>query len=127
MSFKLFIYYCALCGGWAAFLAWAVVYAVGGLDADPRTLFGGNPFLKTALIAGLLGLLGGGRRRRAGRLLNAVGFQRVLRVLVCMGVGFVGGMIGGLIGQVLTIVVRLPDADRLDARRRGHRRLHRRL
>ena len=27
MSFKLFIYYCALCGGWAAFLAWVALWA----------------------------------------------------------------------------------------------------
>jgi hypothetical protein len=24
MSFRLFIYYCALCGGWAAFFGWAM-------------------------------------------------------------------------------------------------------
>ena len=29
MSFKLFIYYCALCGGWAAFLAWGLVQWLG--------------------------------------------------------------------------------------------------
>ena len=44
MSFRLFIYYCALCGGWAAFLAWAVVQASGIRDVDRlvavvRTMF----------------------------------------------------------------------------------------
>ncbi len=37
MSFQHFIYYCALCGGWAAFLTWAVV----GLSSDTsRTAYG---------------------------------------------------------------------------------------
>lgn len=29
MSFKNFIYYCAICGGWAAFLAWGVTEMMG--------------------------------------------------------------------------------------------------
>ena len=29
MSFKAFIYYCALSGGWAAFVVWAIVQNLG--------------------------------------------------------------------------------------------------
>ena len=50
MSFRRFIYYCAVCGGWAAFLAWALVLA-GNVRAVER------PVLKTTLIAAVLGLL----------------------------------------------------------------------
>src|SRR4051795_10574794 len=35
MSFRIFIYYCALCGGWAAFLGWAV-----GLFLSPSAPLG---------------------------------------------------------------------------------------
>src|SRR5439155_17581454 len=35
MSFRIFIYYCALCGGWAAFLGWAI-----GLFLSPSTPLG---------------------------------------------------------------------------------------
>ena len=30
MSFKLFIYYCALCGGWAALVGWALGRSLSG-------------------------------------------------------------------------------------------------
>jgi len=94
MSFKLFIYYCALCGGWAAFVAWVLLWAVGVVRID-------SPFLKTPLIAGFLGLLVAAAVGALDAKLNAVGFQRFLRVGVCMGVGFAGGMFGGLIGEGL--------------------------
>jgi len=99
MSFKLFIYYCAVCGGWAAFLAWMIVCVLGGLETDPRTLFGSRPFLKTALIASVLGLLVAAGVGAVDALLNAVGSQRFVRVAVCAGVGFLAGLLGGLIGE----------------------------
>src|SRR5450755_3607386 len=101
MSFKLFIYYCALCGGWAAFLAWAFAWGLGGTSTDPRTLFGSSAFLKTILIASLLGLLVAAAIGALDAMLNAVGFQRVLRVGVCMSVGIIGGAFGGLVGEGL--------------------------
>ena len=94
MSFKLFIYYCALCGGWAAFLAWVALWAAGVVRID-------SPFLKTPLIAGFLGLLVAAAVGALDAMLNAVGFQRVLRVAVCATVGFVGAMFGGLVGEGL--------------------------
>ena len=94
MSFKLFIYYCALCGGWAAFVAWLLLLAVGVIGID-------NPFLKTPLIAGFLGLMVAAAVGALDAMLNAVGFQRFLRVGVCMAVGFVGGLVGGLVGEGL--------------------------
>jgi hypothetical protein len=93
MSFKAFIYYCMICGGWAAFLAWVAVWAAGVVR------IGNNDFLKASLIAACLGLLVAAGVGAVDAKLNAVGLQRVLRVVVCMGVGFVGGAIGGLIGE----------------------------
>jgi hypothetical protein len=94
MSFKLFIYYCAICGGWAAFLTWAVVQAAGVLAVE-------NVYLEAALIAALLGLLVAGAVGGVDALQNAVGVPRVVRVLVCLGVGLLGGLLGGLVGEAL--------------------------
>jgi hypothetical protein len=101
MSFKLFIYYCALCGGWAAFLAWAVLAATGLRGHVP-------PYLWATMTGGLLGLLVAAAIGTADALLNAVGSQRVLRVLVCLGVGLFGGMVGALIGEVLHSALHFP-------------------
>jgi hypothetical protein len=94
MSFKLFIYYCALLGGWAAFLSWGVAQGTG-----IRSI--GNPFARTALIAAVLGLLVAGAIGLVDAILNGVGFQRVIRIGVCLGIGLLGGVIGGLAGQAL--------------------------
>ena len=34
MSFKLFVYYCALCGGWAGFMSWGFTAILFGIDND---------------------------------------------------------------------------------------------
>jgi hypothetical protein len=94
MSFRLFIYYCAICGGWAALLTWGLVM-VGGLRSFE------NVYIKAALIAAFLGLLLGGVIGLLDALLNATGFQRVLRVIVSMSVGLLGAFLGGLIGEGL--------------------------
>ena len=94
MSFRLFIYYCAVCGGWAAFAAWLALWASGVVRID-------NPFAKTPLIAGFLGLLVAAGVGAVDAQLNAVGSQRVLRVGVCAGIGLVGGALGGLVGEAL--------------------------
>jgi MFS family permease len=94
MSFKLFIYYCALLGGWAAFMAWGVAQGVGIRDIE-------SPYVRAALVAAVLGLLVAGAIGLVDAILNAVGFQRILRVGLCLGIGLLGGMAGGFIGQVL--------------------------
>jgi hypothetical protein len=108
MSFRLFIYYCALCGGWAAYLAWALVW---GTEVGP----GGrhqpsSPELSSALIAGILGLLVAAAVGAVDAVLNASGFQRVVRALLCLVIGFVGGLFGGLIGEFLHTRLNLPLA-----------------
>ena len=68
MSFKTFIYYCALCGGWAGFLAWAVVH-LAGLGGRASTL---NPTLRACLTGGVLGLTVAAAVGAMDALLNAV-------------------------------------------------------
>ena len=46
MSLKLFVYYCALCGGWAGFFSWAFANAVFWVGSDVA---------KQALIGAILG------------------------------------------------------------------------
>jgi predicted membrane-bound spermidine synthase len=94
MSFKLFIYYCALCGAWAAFLAWGLVQGLGVGAVD-------SAFLRVILIGGILGALVAGAVGLMDAILNAKGSQRFVRVALCMVLGGLGGMFGGLIGQVL--------------------------
>jgi hypothetical protein len=45
-------------------------------------------------IAGIIGLL--------DSILNSVGFARIARTAVCLGIGFVGGTVGGFVGQLLS-------------------------
>jgi hypothetical protein len=102
MSFKLFVYYCALCGGWAAFLAWGIGQASGINSIDS------NPLLKATLIGSLLGMLVAGAIGLVDALLNAIGFQRVARVVLCLGLGFLAGAIGGFVGQLLNTFLYFP-------------------
>jgi MFS family permease len=95
MSFKLFIYYCALCGGWAAFMTWGLIFA---LKLDDRIE---NLYLKAAAIAAMLGLFVAFAIGILDALMNSTGFQRFARVLVCVGVGLIGGLLGGLFGEIL--------------------------
>jgi hypothetical protein len=95
VSFKLFIYYCALCGGWAAFLTWAIVQGAGIRRID-------WVLLRATLSGGLLGMFVAGAVGLVDALLNAVGTARFGRVGICMGLGLLAGMFGGLVGQGIT-------------------------
>jgi hypothetical protein len=97
MSFRLFIYYCALCGGWAAFVGWVLGR---GLSPNPEThdilsaaVRGMWLGLLVALGLGLVDALWNLSLRRFGLILMRVG--------VALLIGAVGGLIGGLMGQWL--------------------------
>jgi hypothetical protein len=94
MSFRLFIYYCALCGGGGAYVGWALGRALaapsGTLAQGIKGLFLG---LAVALALGLVDALWNLSLRR---LLLILG-----RVLTAVLVGSMGGLLGGLLGQVL--------------------------
>ncbi len=101
MSFRLFIYYCAICGGWAAFLTWGILAATG---------LRGNvsPYLWATLTGALLGMIVASAIGAVDALLNAVGFQRFLRVGLCLFLGLLGGLFGGLVGEFLHDMLHLP-------------------
>jgi hypothetical protein len=102
MSFKLFIYYCALCGGWAALAAWGLAYGADLTKADVSN------YTSSTLIAGLLGVLLAAIIGLLDSLLNDVGAQRMARVLVALVVGLIGGLLGGLIGEMLHDLAHVP-------------------
>jgi Inner membrane component of T3SS, cytoplasmic domain len=102
MSFRLFIYYCALCGGWAAFLTWGIVQVIDQANPRPTGLF------RATLIAGILGALVSAAIGFVDSILNATGIVRLVRVLICAGFGLLGGAFGGFIGQVLYNYLNVP-------------------
>src|SRR5579862_1010354 len=90
MSFRLFIYYCALCGGWAAFVAWFI-----GLRLAPSMALG---------RAGIRGMWLGMMIALGLGLVDAlwnVPSSRVLQIAMRVGVGVLIGCLAGLLGGVL--------------------------
>src|SRR5438093_8214207 len=100
MSFRLFIYYCALCGGWSGLAGWLIGRVVsrdildeGGArirQAGIRGLFLG---LMVALGLSLVDALWNLSWRRRGQIAARVGVATL--------VGAVGGLLGGMLGQWL--------------------------
>src|SRR5262249_44416439 len=94
MSFRLFIYYCALCGGTGAFVGWAL----------GRVFSGGSEVLTDGLkglwlglaVAVFLGLLDALWNLSMTQVLSILG-----RVLVVALVGALGGLFGGIVGGAL--------------------------
>jgi hypothetical protein len=95
MSFRLFVYYCALCGGWAAFLGWAAgLVLTRGQEGVPQAGFKG-------LLVGLFIALGLSLVDAMWNLsIKQIG-QIAMRVLVSVMIGALGGLMGGMIGQAL--------------------------
>jgi hypothetical protein len=94
MSFRLFIYYCALCGGGGAYLGWALGRVV---TAPPGAIAQGLKGLFLGLCVALaLGLLDAAWNLSLSRTLDVFG-----RVFTAVVVGSMGGLLGGLLGQVL--------------------------
>jgi hypothetical protein len=94
VSFRVFVYWCALCGGWAAAGGWALGRLVSHGDSLGSTgLKGMFMGLFIALALGLVDALWVFSLRQFGRVLP--------RVLVCGAVGTIGGLIGGVAGQLL--------------------------
>lgn len=94
MSFRLFVYYCALVGGWSALAAWLFGRALSPANElgknGVRGLFLG---MLVALGLGLVDALWNYSARRPGQVLARVG--------VAVLVGGVGGLVGGLVGYLL--------------------------
>jgi hypothetical protein len=90
MSFRLFIYYCAVCGAWAAFVGWGIGRALtdeGGLGSD--------------VVQGLiLGLTVGLALGAVDGVWNLHGHRYAQLLLRAIVVGIVGGL-SGLLGAAL--------------------------
>jgi hypothetical protein len=102
MSFRLFSYYCALCGGAGAFVGWAL----------GRFLSGGN----AVFTAGIKGLWLGLAVSVFLGLLDALWnlsikqpFAILSRILVVGLVGALGGLFGGIVGGALYAVTNQND------------------
>jgi hypothetical protein len=94
MSFRLFVYWCSLCGGWAAAVGWALGQVIAHGDSLGSTGIKGMFLgMLIALALGLVDALWVYSLRQVGRVLP--------RVLICVTVGAVGGLIGGVVGQLL--------------------------
>ncbi len=103
MNFRSFIYYCAICGAWAAFVAWAVITFTGIYDNRVSHLN-----LYVAVTGAAVGVLVGGVVGLLDALLNSVGFQRLVRVVICLALGGLCSMVGSLVGQFLFTSMHMP-------------------
>lgn len=94
MSFRLFIYWCALCGGAGAFIGWALGRA---WNVSSATLSQGIKGLFLGLALALaLGLVDALWVVSPGRVFAVAG-----RVGIVILIGALGGLLGGLVGQAL--------------------------
>lgn len=94
MSFRSFIYYCALCGGWAAFITWAI-------QEFTQIQYISRAIVQATIIGGLLGLLLALVVGTLDALLNSVSIQRFIRVFICVVVGLLGSLLASFVGQSL--------------------------
>jgi hypothetical protein len=96
MSFRNFIYYCALCGGWAAFIVWVVQEVT-----VKRALGDKSVYVQTSIIGAMLGLMLALVVGTLDALLNSVSVQRFIRVFICVFVGLFGSLLASLLGESL--------------------------
>jgi hypothetical protein len=94
MSFRLFIYYCALCGGWAALVGWALGRALAPDGPALKSMvFGLCLGLAVAFGLALLDALWNLTWRQLGALAARAG--------TALAVGAAGGALGSLLGYLL--------------------------
>jgi hypothetical protein len=94
MSFRRFVTWCALCGGWAAAVGWGAGRALAGDDPVGGAGVKGM-FLGLLIALGLGGV-------DALWVFSLRQLRQVLpRVLIGAAVGAVGGLAGGVVGQLL--------------------------
>jgi hypothetical protein len=94
MSFRLFIYYCAICGGWAAFVGW-----FAGLYLSPSNPLGSVGI--RGMWLGMMVALGLGLVDSVWNLGGTHLLQIAMRTAVAVMVGCVAGLAGGVVGQKL--------------------------
>lgn len=107
MSLRLFVYYCAVCGAWFAFLGWTVgrvlSWGVGSLVAGDETSWFGE-LLRAADLGLFLGVSVALGLSALDALWNVplrhVGLVS-MRIAAALVVGAFGGLVGAVIGQLL--------------------------
>lgn len=99
MSFRLFVYYCAICGAWAAFLGWVLGRLIAPQGEGYGRALTQGAFLGL-LVAGAGGLVDGWWNR-SGRGASGVALQTA----VAVAVGCFGGLFGAAIGQTLVMIL----------------------
>ncbi len=95
MSFGMFIYYCGVAAGWAAFLAWGLAALSGATGKNV------DPYLAAGVIGGLLGAFVAAAVGLVEAILNDKGMQRVVRMAACGVIGVIAGAAGALAGTAL--------------------------
>lgn len=103
MSFRLYVYYMAIGGAWAALLAWALSWLVFGTAGQTELfLLLLEAGAKGAILGGLLGLsLGALDAFASSGGHSAAALPRAGAGLI---LGGVAGLVGGLLGQVLAFL-----------------------
>jgi hypothetical protein len=94
MSFRLFIYYCALCGGWAALGGWIL-----GRNIYPAHNDLGQQDGIRAMFLGMMVALGLGTVDALWNLSLRQFLSIFVRVAVAVVIGAVGGLVGGLVAN----------------------------
>ena len=95
MSYRILVYYCAMCGGVAAFVAWILSMALD-LNGVHSNLF------HSLVLSGILGFTVAGALATVDSLLNAPSGQRTIRIVGAAAFGLVGGFIAGMLCDLLT-------------------------
>jgi hypothetical protein len=95
MSFRLFIYYCAVCGAWAAVVGWLLSRVVGRIVT--------NDLVCAVLQALCLGVLVVAGLSVVDALSNISGraSRRAARIGIAVAFGLVGSLLGAALGQGL--------------------------
>src|SRR5260370_25502106 len=95
MSFRLFIYYCAICGAWAAFVGWCLGrQAPFAEDEHPYLLQGLKAFLLGLTVAMALGVVD------ASWILPLKRWSTIaLRGATAVVIGSAGALLSGVIGE----------------------------
>ncbi len=103
MSLNRFVYYSAIVGGWAAFLAWLI--------AEVLFLRGGSEFgvAKVTLVGAMVGAAIGVGLNLVSGMTNAQWKQQLRRVAPGLIGGGIGGAFGALVGQLMVYAM-LPFA-----------------
>ncbi len=92
MSFRLFVYYCGLCGAWAAFAGWML--AKGFAPESPLISAMFQAMMLGSVLALALSVVDG--------LWNGMTAASMIpKAGVSIAVGGVGGLVGGFLGQAL--------------------------